>query len=140
MFASNAYAVDCKYNSTLPTLSNQDGIILQCDSSGHLLIAGTFSAGVDSLTSTNLSSTVAVTNTFQSIQIASATRKGCSIQNNGTNSMWVFFGPIASATKNSSVQLSSGQSVTCASGSGGVLGDQISITGTAADVFFAAVQ
>jgi hypothetical protein len=36
--ASPALAVDCKFNSTSPVLSNQDLIILQCDASGNLLV------------------------------------------------------------------------------------------------------
>jgi hypothetical protein len=35
--ASPAWSTDCKYNSTTPSLSNQDLIILQCDSAGNLL-------------------------------------------------------------------------------------------------------
>ncbi len=90
------------------------------------------------LPSLNLSSTIAVTNTFQSIQVATK-RRGCTIQNNGAASMWVFFGPIASATKAKSVVLLTGQSVNCNS-PGTTLSDQISITGTATQEFFAAVQ
>lgn len=97
-------------------------------------------ASVAPLTSTNLSSTVAVTNTFQSIQVLTAGRNGCAIQNNDTNTMWVFFGAIAGATKAKSVVLAAGQSVACAVGGIGVLTDQISITGTATGVFFASVQ
>lgn len=36
-----ALAVDCKYNSTSPSLTNQDLIILQCDSAGNLLTTQT---------------------------------------------------------------------------------------------------
>ena len=39
--ASPALAVDCKYNSTSPSLTNQDLIILQCDSAGNLLTTQT---------------------------------------------------------------------------------------------------
>lgn len=35
--SSPAWSTDCKYNSTTPSLSNQDNIILQCDSAGNLL-------------------------------------------------------------------------------------------------------
>ncbi len=90
-------------------------------------------------TSTNLAGTIAVTNTFQSIDAANTARQGCVVQNNGAASMWVFFGPIASATKAKSVVLSTGQSVGC-NVFGATLGDQISITGTATQEFFAAVQ
>lgn len=90
------------------------------------------------LPSLNLSSTIAVTNTFQSVQTATK-RHGCTVQNNGAASMWVFFGPIASATKANSVVLTTGQAVSC-SLPGTTLTDQISITGTATQEFFAAVQ
>lgn len=110
-----------------------------------LLAFATASQAQESVTNTqvklpslNLSSTIAVTNTFQSIQVATQ-RRGCSIQNNGAASMWVFFGPIASATKAKSVVLLTGQSVNCNS-PGATLSDQISITGTATQEFFAAVQ
>jgi hypothetical protein len=38
LWATDAFAVDCQYRFTTPTLSNQDLIILQCDSSGHLIV------------------------------------------------------------------------------------------------------
>lgn len=98
------------------------------------------SVAVAPLTSTNLSGTVAVTNTFQSIQVSTAGRNGCTVQNNDTNSMWVFFGAIGSATKAHSIVLAAGQALSCAVGGLGVLTDQISITGTSTGVFFAAVQ
>ena len=98
------------------------------------------SVSVAPLTSTNLSGTVAVTNTFQSIQVLTAGRKGCTIQNNGTHNMDVFFGPIGSATAGASVILSAGQAVSCAVPGLGVLTDQISITGTATELFFANFQ
>lgn len=95
------------------------------------------------VTSHNDSGTIAVTNTFQSIWPASANtrgRAGCSAQNNSaSNVMYVFFGPIASATTAKSVKLAVGQSVSCVIG-GLVLQDQVSITGTSGDAFFAAQQ
>lgn len=103
-------------------------------------VTATATVAVVPLTSTNLSSTIAVTNTFQSIQVLTAGRNGCAVQNNDTNSMWVFFGAIGSATKAKSIVLTTGQSVACAVGGIGVLTDQISITGTATGVFFASVQ
>ena len=89
--------------------------------------------------SRNVSSTIAVTNTFQQVLASTAGRAACAIQNNGVNTMYVFFGPIASATLTNSVRLAAGASVNCNSGIT-VLTDQVSITGTAADVFFAAEQ
>lgn len=91
--------------------------------------------------STNVSSTIAVTNTFQSIVVANTNfnRTGCSVQNNGSNAMYVFFGPIASATLAKSVKLAVGQSVNCNSAPV-TLNDQVSITGTATEAYFAAYQ
>lgn len=91
----------------------------------------------------NDSGTIAVTNTFQSIWTASTNNRGrasCTVQNNATtNTMYVFFGPIASATIAKSVKLAVGQPVSCIIG-GVVLQDQVSITGTSGDAFFAAQQ
>lgn len=119
-----------------------DGVNGTVDPNGKECVNATVSASVAvaPLTSTNLSSTIAVTNTFQSIQVSTAGRNGCAIQNNDTNTMWVFFGAIGGATKAKSVALAAGQSVACAVGGIGVLTDQISITGAATGVFFAAVQ
>jgi hypothetical protein len=39
--ASSAWAVDCQYQATRPTLPNQQFIILQCDPTGNLLVAPT---------------------------------------------------------------------------------------------------
>lgn len=93
-------------------------------------------------TSNNQSSTITVTNTFQSIFLASTTNTGrssCTVQNNGANSMWVFFGPIANATQGASIKLAAGQATYCNNGPV-VLKDQVSITGTSGDAFFAAQQ
>ena len=92
--------------------------------------------------SDNASSTITVTDTFQYIWILDTTTTGrtaCTIQNNGTNTMWVFFGPIANATKGKSVVLSAGRVVKCNSGNV-ILKDQVSITGTSGDAFYAARQ
>ena len=92
--------------------------------------------------SSNSSSTIAVTNTFQSIWSQSTTqrgRAGCTIVNYGTNTMWVYFGAIANATKANSIQLAANQPVYCQV-FGTVLQDQVSITGTSGDAFFAAQQ
>lgn len=107
-----------------------------------LPISGSFSAtiGLIATTSTNLSGTISVTSTFQSIQVSTAGRKGCAVQNNGTHTMYVFFGAIGSATTSNSVQLAGGQSVSCAVGGIAVLTDQVSITGTSGEVFFANFQ
>ena len=94
------------------------------------------------VTTQNYSSTIAATNTFQSIWAANTTsrgRAGCLIQNNGSSSMYVYFGAIASATTPHSFQLSSGQSVRC-DNSGITLQDQVSITGTISQSFYAGQQ
>ena len=130
------------------TFSGPNGpYTLMVDSHGNLCVNATVSASVAvaPLTSSNLSGTVSVTNTFQSIQVLTAGRNGCSIQNNGTNSMWVFFGPIGSATKAHSFLLPASTStssfvVGCAVGGLGVLTDQVSITGTSGDAFVANFQ
>lgn len=103
-------------------------------------VNATVSASIIALTSTNLSSTISVTNTFQSIQVSTVGRKGCTVQNNGNNTMWIFFGPIGSATAVTSFQLLPGTPVSCAVGGLGVLTDQVSITGTATDAFTANFQ
>lgn len=104
---------------------------------------GTISVVVAPLTSTNLSGTVTTTNTFQSIQTSTAGRKGCTIQNqSSTDPMWVFFGPIGSATKATAFQLDAthGEAISCAVGGLGVLTDQVSITGTSTDAYVANFQ
>lgn len=91
--------------------------------------------------STNNSSTIQSTNVFQSVFLLSGAQKraACTIANYGANTMFVYFGPIASATKATSVQLAANQSTFC-NNSGVTLQDQVSITGTSGDAFFAAQQ
>lgn len=103
------------------------------------------------------SGTIAVTNTFQQVWGntvntsgnggTSGQRKGCLIINTSTNRQWVYFGPLAFATKASAIPLEPatainalGGYVSCATGSGSTLQDQISITGTANDTFVAKQQ
>lgn len=115
----------------------------------NMPVSATVSASVSvaPLTSTNLSGTISVTNTFQSIQASTAGRNGCLIQNNSTaNEMWVYFGAIGGATKGKSFGLppgtstAPGGSISCSVGGLGVLTDQVSITGTATDAFTANFQ
>lgn len=91
--------------------------------------------------SQNYSSTIAVTNTFQNVLVenTSSSRRGCTIQNIGTNVMYVYFGAIASALTSNSLKLTTGQSLNCVIG-GIVLQDQVSITGTATEPFYASQQ
>lgn len=95
------------------------------------------------VTTQNGSGSITATNTFQSVFAAisgtQARRTSCTVQNNGTNKMFVFFGTLATATTPTSVQLGPAQSVNCTAG-GVVLKDQVSITGTTGDQFFAAQQ
>lgn len=100
---------------------------------------------------TNASSTVAVTNTFQSVfvgvgQAATATtpqanqrRNACTIQNTGTNPMYVYFGALADATIAKSIKLTAGNAATC-NNNGITVQEQVSITGTATETFYAAQQ
>jgi len=93
----------------------------------------------------NASGTVASTNVFQSIWAAvpivngQQGRTSCTVQNNGTHTMYVFFGAIANATEGASVTLTTGQSVNC-SVNNVTLQDQVSITGTSGEAFYAAQQ
>lgn len=94
------------------------------------------------VTSYNASGSIGTTNTFQSIFAQNTTnrgRAGCTIQNNGTHNMLVFAGPLANATSTNSTTITPGQPYYCNIG-GIVLQDQISITGTQNDTFFAAQQ
>lgn len=90
-------------------------------------------------TISNSSANVTTTNTFQSIWAASANLTGrtdCIIQNNGAASMYVYFGPIANATTPNSLILAAAGIFRCGN-SGVVTKDQISITGTSGQRFFA---
>ncbi len=86
----------------------------------------------------NNSATISVTNTFQEIWPIRTGRTDCSIQNNSAaNVMYVFIGPIASATLAKSVKLAVGQALICSVG-GIVPTDAVNITGTSGDAFYAA--
>ena len=96
----------------------------------------------------NASGAIATTGTFQSVQKKSLSRNGCAIQNQSTNSssdtMWLYFDPTNStncsaATKAGSITLAPGQPANCNIGTI-VLSDQVCITGTSADTFFANFQ
>jgi hypothetical protein len=97
----------------------------------------------------NVSSTIAVTNTFQLVFAATQTvpggsgtlvskRNGCTIINNGTHNMYVSEGlSIANASLTNTVILGAGGSYFCTQ-NGVVLTGQINITGTSGDAFYAA--
>ncbi len=84
----------------------------------------------------NSSTTVTATGVFQSFWAANSQRMGCTVQNKGGNSMYVFFGAIADATTGKSVILLANQAVNC-SENGTVLRVQVSVTGTIGDAFYA---
>lgn len=96
-------------------------------------------AQIKPISSVNVSGTIAVTNTYQSVIARNTSRSGCTVQNTGTNTMYVFFGPLADATAAKSVKLAAGQAVSCNNGPV-TLTDEVSITGTATEAFFAAHQ
>lgn len=94
--------------------------------------------------STDASSTIAVTNTFQTLwgqqngppnSGTGALRAACSIQNNGANNMWVYAGA-ATPVKTSAIVVAPGAIYQC--GSNEVVGTSlIAITGTSGDAFTA---
>lgn len=90
-------------------------------------------------TASNASSTIAVTNTFQSVFAANVVRKDCLIQNKGANNMYVFFGAAASATTATAILLLPNWAITCVNG-GMTNNDAVFITGTASDGFYASQQ
>lgn len=97
-------------------------------------------------TSTNASSTILVSNTFQQLFASNTSRRGCLVQNTGVNVMYVYVGAIAGATVAKSYPLAPATAVanpggffSCLSGTI-VITDQISIRGTAADTFTATSQ
>ena len=87
---------------------------------------------------TDASSTIAVTDTFQQIWAAQSSRVNCGIQNNSSNNMWVYFGS-GTPTKATSVVLAPGQFLNCAT-SGIVASSAVWITGTSTGVFYAGLD
>lgn len=86
------------------------------------------------------SGSIATTDLFQSVFAQNASRASCLVQNKSSlNTMWVYFGARTSATKDLSIKLSPGSGVSCSVGSV-VLKDEISVTGTSADLFYAGQQ
>lgn len=83
------------------------------------------------------SSTIAVTNTFQSAIAAPAAgsiRAGCFIQNQGFNNMFIFIGS-GSATKAKSIIIVPNAGFTCSNGAYGVEQQVLQITGTSTDAY-----
>ena len=94
----------------------------------------------------NASSTIASTGTFQtvfSVTVPPMRRNGCTVQNNGTGTMWVFVGPKTLATKGAAYQLGPpangqpGGAFYCQSLNSTTTQDEIAITGTSGDAFTA---
>lgn len=79
-------------------------------------------------TTTTTNSTIAAGNSFQTALAASGTRKGCLIQNTSSENMYFYFGTLGSATLSNSIQIVSGQSISCNAG-GVVLTDAVNVTG-----------
>lgn len=77
--------------------------------------------------------TISVTNTYQQALASNSSRASCTIQNEGTHTMFVFFGAAAPADTTTSFQLTQGQAINCTVG-GIVLIDAVQITGTAGDI------
>lgn len=84
----------------------------------------------------NESSTISVTSTFQQVFGTSTGRTSCTIQNNGTHTMYVYFNS-DTATTAKSVNLAAGQSTTCGDGNGVVIKNTVQITGTSGDAYYA---
>lgn len=95
----------------------------------------------------NESGNIAVTNNFQSVFPASTSitgRTACTIQNTGTNPMYVYFGKtqtsvLAEATITNSVKIIAGQPVTCDSNNT-VIKTPVWITGNATETYYASQQ
>lgn len=94
----------------------------------------------------NASSTITSTGVFQvlfaatPVDVNRAPRRGCTIQNNGSHTMYVTEGlGTTDSTTALAVQLAAGQVYYCQQG-GVVLSGEIDITGTADDAFYAAQE
>jgi len=92
----------------------------------------------------NASGTITTPNVFQDIWVVppNATivnRTGCTITNNGTHNMYVYFGKKANATTSNSNIIVPGQSVYCQAGVV-VLQDEVSIADTVSGEAFYANQ
>lgn len=128
--ACMAAPASAQYTATMPSTCRADGS--QCVSASTVVnpdgtAIGSSTPVVTNPTSTSVSGTVAVANTYQSALAASSTRKGCLIINTSAAQEYVFLGAPGSATTATSIPLASMQTLSCAAGNM-VVGDQISIT------------
>lgn len=112
-----------------------------CSATYPLPVSATVSASVAvaPLTTTQTKVTIAVTNTYQQALALNAARQGCLLQNEGANTVYVFFGS-APADTTTSFQLATKQGISCAVGGLGVATDAIQVTGTANDVVVVSSQ
>lgn len=78
--------------------------------------------------------TIASTNVYQLALAGSNARLGCTIQNNGTHTVYVFFGTAAPSDTTNSIQLAAAQALYCGDVGGTVAIDPVWITGTSGDV------
>jgi hypothetical protein len=94
------------------------------------------------LTTTNVSSTITSGGSFQSVIAALNTRAGCLIENptTATEPLYVYFGANSSATAATSISLAPGGVTSCASGSGGVLTDNVSLEAATTGHAFVAMK
>lgn len=124
------YPIGCAYNTSPPTLTNQQAGWVQCDSTGKIIVSttgGSVTTTPSAVTTTEVA--VAPTATvFSALLVTSTTRKGCLIQNTGTTLGYVYFGATASATTANSFQVAAAQAISCATQTGAVLTDNIAGT------------
>lgn len=103
-----------------------------------ILILVVFAWGANAqtrLTTRQAKVTIAVTNTFQVALANQGARNGCTIQNRGSNNMFLFWGgSSAPADSTTSFVLLANQAINCSVGGDGVASDTVWITGTAGDV------
>lgn len=109
-----------------------------------LVIAAAASLVLPAYALVQANSTIAVTNTFQTALATSTSRRWCTLQNQGTHVMYVYFGTLASATTALSLQLQANQSITCeltsAAGGKPTITEDLNITGTAGDAYVVTSQ
>lgn len=119
----------------------------------YLLLALAYRVNAQVIT-TMSSGTLAATNTYQLVLtgncpagnsgdagcVGTIQRNGCTIQNIGSNAMFVHPGPVAGANVTRDFQLSVGSTFNCQIVNGKVISDPIYIAGTMGDGFAAGSQ
>lgn len=129
----------CTYQSSGQSITTGNAGFVQCNSGGQLIV-GLSGSTPQGATTTTAGGSIAVTNTFQQALAANANRRSCLLQNKGSNTMYVYFGAIGSATTPLGLELSNKASVSCASFSGIVATDAVNVTGTSGDLFVVTSQ